>query len=249
MASKRLRALPFRKARPVRIGEKRAMKELRRFNPQRAIEQDLPGCGAKQISATHHFRNFHRRVIDHHGKLVRWNPIVAPDEEIAEVLPGFESLLPNAEVVKRNDLTIGYLKSPIHSLPLLGTRHRRNEMSAIWAAGARIDRFIVAGMRSLGCEPQVLASTLARIHSALGAELLQRLSIVFGALTLKIRSVRSAHIGAFLPSKTEPPQILHHRSDKLGFAPVVIDVFHAQQQCAPRGARALLRRPECSGVA
>jgi hypothetical protein len=105
--------MAFGQADSLFVRHQRAMIELGSRHPERSIQQQLPGCGREQIGAAHHFGDPHRRVVHHDGKLVSRNPIVPPDDEIAEVLARDELLRPALAVSERNPLAIRHAETPV----------------------------------------------------------------------------------------------------------------------------------------
>jgi hypothetical protein len=88
------------------------MIEARRLHPKRVIQQELPGGARQQISAAHNFRDSHRRVIDDYRKLIRWDRIVPPHNEIAKI-SARHKFLRAVLIPKRNRFAIGNPKPPV----------------------------------------------------------------------------------------------------------------------------------------
>src|SRR5881394_2664110 len=89
-----------------------------------------------------------------------------------------------------------------------------NPNLGIRPARARIDRSLIAGMRSLECAQDVLPGTTAGIEPASGLELFKSCFVEGPSLALFVRPKRAAAIRAFLPAKTQPAQVFKHRFGK-----------------------------------
>jgi hypothetical protein len=53
------------------------MRELRRLEPQRLVEKQLPRRVRNVILAPDHMRNLHQRIVDNDGKVIRRVPVGA----------------------------------------------------------------------------------------------------------------------------------------------------------------------------
>ncbi len=84
--------MAFGQAHAFLIGDKRAVIEIRLFQPERAVEQELPEGGAQQVRAAYDFGDANGGVIDDTGELVTGNIVFTPDKEVAEVAAGDSSL-------------------------------------------------------------------------------------------------------------------------------------------------------------
>src|SRR5262249_48664237 len=116
------------------------------------------------------------------------------------------------------------------------------------SALARINRLIVPIVRSPGSQSHVLARASTRINKSQVPQLLPGLEIKIPSLTLRIRPERPAAIRALLPTNPEPPQVFKHRVDKFGPAPLLIQVFIAQDQSTSALGRPLPRKPKRTRV-
>ncbi len=95
----RCRAVPLRQRRVVGPEHERQVRELRRREPERLIEQDLPRRIRDVILAADHVRHLHQRIVDHDGEVVLRPAVGAHDDEIADDL-GAEDDLAAHEILK-----------------------------------------------------------------------------------------------------------------------------------------------------
>jgi len=103
-------------------------------------------------------------------------------------------------------------------------------------------------MRRLQCAQDILARTDARIDEARGPQLFEGFAIQRKTLTLGIRRVWAADIGAFLPLKAKPFEVLNHRSYEFSFGAAAVEIFVAKDKRATSDLRTLLGNPECAGM-
>jgi len=66
---------------------------------------------------------------------------------------------------------------------------------------------------------------------------------------LNIRREGSADVRAFIPAQPKPAEIFDDGVSKFGTAPVAIQIFDAENECATVLPRAFLRPPEGQGMA
>ena len=79
---------------------------------QRAVKKDLTGGGKQQIAAANHFRDAHRGVVHDDGELICGHVVVSPDDEVAEVLAGDETLFAAVFIAEGNGFAIGHAETP-----------------------------------------------------------------------------------------------------------------------------------------
>ena len=89
-----------------------AVKESRRGQTERAVEQELAGGGNEQVGTAHDFGDLHRGVIGDAGELVGGHVVVTPDNEIAEVASGDELLRAKIAVGEGDGFAIGNAEAP-----------------------------------------------------------------------------------------------------------------------------------------
>lgn len=109
------RVVPLGQSNSKRVRYQRAMEEFRRGVSQRPVEEQLASCGAEEIFAPDDFRDAHRGIVHRHGKLIRGNVVVAPDDKISEVFAGNELLRPVMAIYKSDRFSVGNSKPPIDS--------------------------------------------------------------------------------------------------------------------------------------
>src|ERR1700730_12950505 len=72
-----------------------------------ALEEDLARGGFEQVTAADYFGYIHGGVVDYAGELVAGDSVLAPDEEVAEVLAGGEGAEAEGAIFERNGLAVG----------------------------------------------------------------------------------------------------------------------------------------------
>src|ERR1700722_3622041 len=219
------------------------MIKRRRLRSQSAIEQQLPRGREQQILSADHFADAHGRVVQHHGQLIRRHVVVSPDQEIAEVSSRDKSLRAAAAVFKLEHLIVCHEKTPVwrtRTDALCGPGGR--------PAGAGINRFFLPGMRSLQRAQDILSRANARVNLTSAPQFFKARAVKIHALALRVRRIRPAAVRSFLPAKTEPAQILHHRLHEWRSRTTWIKVLIAQDQNAAGRFGPLLVCPKCPGV-
>src|SRR2546423_11122157 len=188
------------------------MIRLRRCQSQSTINQKLP-CGRfQQVFSPNDFRNAHRCIIYHNGKLVRGHIIMTPDDEITKVFPGDKCKRAVVPIHNCDYLAVRNTEAPVNPTAL---RHAdRNSRS--WPARSRVKRFILARMRRRNGSQHILTGASASIYHALLTELLECLAVSFEPFALRVRPKRSTNIRSLLPVEPEPAQILIHSLHELG---------------------------------
>ena len=246
--------MAFGQADSLFVRHQRAVIELGRRHPERAIQQQLPGGGREQIGAAHHLGDPHRRVVHHDRKLVSRNAIVPPDDEIAEVLARDELLRPAMAVSERNPLAVRHAETPV---PFEGRaacvirveRALLVTQLELLAAGSWIHRLILALVRRRQRPPHVRPRASAGINEPAGQKSSHCGQVELAPLALVVWPERPATIRPFLPFKAEPFQVFEHGADKLQLEARGIQVLIAQHEHAAAGLGALLRNPERARVA
>ena len=94
----------------------------------------------------------------------------------------------------------------------------------------------------------MLSSTPVSIPKAAIPQRVESRLVEVAAFALIVWSKRTAAVGAFLPLKTKPTQVLKHRRNELHFGADGIEIFVAQNERATMGAGAFLGDPKSSGV-
>ena len=78
--------MPFRQRRVIRPHHQREMRELRRGEAERAVEQQLTRGVRNVILATDHVRHLHQRIVDHDGEVVGGPAVGSHQHRIADDL-------------------------------------------------------------------------------------------------------------------------------------------------------------------
>src|SRR5262249_41689353 len=109
------------------------------------------------------------RVIDHVGKLVARQSILAPDEKVSEVLPCRVRLRAEIEIGKTNRLVLRNLKTVVG----IRMQHRAARLARSGPAAVVVDRLVVRLLvRSLRNAGEVFARAGAGIDKATQKQLL-----------------------------------------------------------------------------
>ena len=97
------------------VAQQGAMEILGRRGAQGVEEQKLTRCALQQVGAAYDFGNFHGSIVNRNRELIRGYIVTPPNNEVAEILAGDETLWALPEIVELEQFVIGHLKSPIHS--------------------------------------------------------------------------------------------------------------------------------------
>jgi hypothetical protein len=201
----------FGETNAIGIGYEWTVKECGRSEAERAVEQQLPRGGTKQISTTDNLADPHGMVVDDNGELVRGEIIVTPDNEIPEIAAGHERLFAFVAIDERNGFAIGHAKTPVDRRRTLGATHDRRtpRLSVRFCVGrrptgARVDRFVVTFMRRVQGLEDVLARAATGIHVPGLDQLFEGAAVMILTLALGIGAERAATVGAFSPLDPNP---------------------------------------------
>ena len=215
----RRRAVPFRQGCVIGAHHERQVGELRRREPERLVEQDLPRRVRDVVFAAHHVRHVHQRIVDDHGEVVR-RVAVRPDEDGIPDDLGPEPHVAAHEIGKDDLALVGNLEADDGRL-------------------ARVDPRVRLGCADATAGPRVARRQAGRdCRAAIGFELIGRTETVIGALAgeqflgvravqvqplgLSIGSVRPADLRSFVPVQAKPAEILEHA--RLGLVRRALDV-------------------------
>ena len=105
------------------------------------------------------------------------------------------------------------------------------------AAGPVVYPAAAGGFRRLALLLQRLGRAIAVVRAPLRDEALRHLRGALETLRLKIRRVRSALVGAFIPIESQPAQTLDDARDHLPRGALGIGVFDAKDEGAAMAAR------------
>ena len=216
-------AVPFGKAAAIRGQQERTMGELRRFQPQQAVEVELPGGGREQVRAPHHFRHAHAGIVHHHRQLVGKHAVGTAEVEIPAVAEqvlgvGAHTAIGEGDVLVGHHETVGrgFL------FALFGDLLRRQP-----PAGAGIDDVAI---RCMGCAGGMELGTGAetRVNKALCFQFVIALGVDGSALALVIGAVGAAAAAALVPDKAQPAQVLFQCVGIFAGAALGIQILNAQ---------------------
>lgn len=224
------------------VGHQGAMIESWRSQGKRPVEQELASGGEQEVGTANHFGDLHGGIVRDDGELISGNVIVTPDDKIAEIFSGDELLRTEMAIGESHGQAVRNAEAP-GAFFILDLRF------LIGTTGARVDQFIVGGVRSVGGGLNVLSGTGAWVNSIGGEQFLKRGAINREALALTIGTEGAVAIGAFRPLEAEPAKVFEHGGDEFRPAPIAVKIFVAENQFAILFTSALLRRPKCTGMA
>lgn len=195
--------------------------------PKGTVEQDLASSGFEEIFAADDFGDGHFGVVDGDCELVRGDVVAAPDDKVAEVTASSEGLWAEMLVDESDSFAVWHAEAPVNAGWF-------GEVCGVGAAAAfaGIDRLVIEIVGRRGRLRKIFAGAGAGIDCAGIAEFAPCIEIKIAALTLQIRGVRAAAIGAFGPAEAEPAQVFHHGVGELGAAALGVDVFIAENESA-----------------
>src|SRR3954466_6403362 len=222
------------------------MRELRRREAERAVQQHLPRRVRDVILTADHMRNLHQRIVDHHREVVGGVPIGADDHVVADHVGAERDFA--ADQILEGDVDV--------------LRHAEADHAAL----ARLD----PPARVLGRERAAGAAILRRtsgreILAAIVLEFLRRAEAVVGVaageqlvgvrqikslpLRLAIGAAAAADVGAFVPLEAEPAQVVEDALFRLLGRALDVGVFDAQDERAVVPAREQPVEERGAGVA
>src|SRR5258706_4186404 len=227
----RCRAVALGQPLAGRAGDEAGMRPPRLAQAQQAIEQDLPGGGGKQVVASQHLGDAHRRVVDEHRELIGEDAVGAAQHEVADRRLRIE-LLRALQLVVEGDRAgrDAQAQGGRASAPALRPLRR-----AQVRAGAGIGRSVVLGTvrRARRSDLRARAETLVDLV----AQTCQRGLVEGGALRLAIGAapaqiVAGPRVGTLVPSQAQPGQLfqLARRQARSDAGPV--EVLDAQGESA-----------------
>src|SRR5947199_8318988 len=86
------------------------MRELRWREAERLVQQDLPRRVRDVILTTDHMRNFHQRIVDNDGEVVRRMSVCADDDRVADDISGEPQFAANG-IHKGHVAALGYAEA------------------------------------------------------------------------------------------------------------------------------------------
>ncbi len=105
--------MAFGKANAAFVRNQWAVVKTRRTQPERPVEEQLARCGFEQVFSPDNFGYFHGGIVEDDSKLVGGNSVMAPDDKIAKVTPGYKLLRTTTAIDEADDLAVRDLKSPV----------------------------------------------------------------------------------------------------------------------------------------
>src|ERR1700720_3545918 len=100
------------------------MEKSRRAETERAIDEQLPEGGEKQVGATNNLGDLHRGIVDCDGELIGRHVVLSPDNEIAKVQGGDRPLRPEAVINELHRFAVGNAEPPMTAGGRIKVAHR-----------------------------------------------------------------------------------------------------------------------------
>ena len=166
-----------------------------------------------------------------------------PDEEVAKIFPPDEPLFAAGAV---NETDFAPFRNPEAPANLFSGR---DILEGTLAAGARINRLVLAGVRRLDRPEHILARAGAGEDLTRSLQLFESSPVERHSLALGIGPEGAADVRSLIPSEAEPLQVLQERVHKLRTHAGAVEVVIAQDQLAAGGSGAGLGDPESAGMA
>ena len=227
---------------PAAIAEQGGVVEIRRVQTQSFVNQQLAGGRDQQVLAADDFGDAHRGIVDHHREFIGGEPVLAPDDEIAEVAQAVEGAGAEVAVVERYPAVAGHAKTPIRVAGRLGDfagSQRRAQMFGV--NGVAICLVVV---RRLGGPRDIFARFVAGVNIAGVFEMSPCIEKAWQPFALMIRCESAAYIGPFVPIAAEPAQVFECGCGVFRLAALGVEVLVAVHQLAAGLAGALHRDPK-----
>lgn len=99
------------------------MKKLRNRQSQRAIKQQLPKSGKKQIGAAHYFGDAHGSVVHDDGELVGGKIVFSPNHEVAKIHSAGGALPASLLIKELESFVLRHAKAPVITVRPLFVRY------------------------------------------------------------------------------------------------------------------------------
>ncbi len=201
------------------------MRELRRLEAEALVEQDVLRRRADPLLTAHDVRDAHLVVVDDHGEVVRRETVGLHDDLI----------------VRAGRLDLASDEVVEHERRVVGDEHAHDGVLAeAGLGGALLTRLavahaVVAGRQLLLLlELAHLGEPLARAVAVVGLALVDELVDVrlvrVEPLTLTVRRVRAADVGALVPVQVEPVQRVEDLLLGIGLEARPVGVLDAQDE-------------------
>ena len=212
----------------------REMREDRRREPERLVEQNLPGRIRNVILSPNHVRHFHQRIVDDDGEVVRGMAIGADDDGIANHV-GLEPDVA-AHRVGEHDVAL-FRHAKADGRTLAGRDARLGLLAHDATARAGVARRTPGGQRFLPLRLELRDGAEAVIGGAGVQELGGVRLIEMKPLGLPVRTPRSADIGPLVPVEAEPAQVGDDARLRLAGRSIGVRVLDAEDIGAALTAR------------
>ena len=179
--------MPLGQRRVIRTEHQRQVREARRREAERAIEQHLPRRVRDVILAADHMRHLHQRIVDDDGEVVGGTAVGAHQHRIADHV-GAERDLAAHEILERDVDVLGHAEADDGALAALEPLARLLRRDR--AAGAVIFRRAAGGEIATAIVLEFLRRAEAVVGVAAGEQLVGVRRIEMQPLGLPIRARR-----------------------------------------------------------
>ena len=210
------------------------MREGRRGEAERLVQQDLTRRVRNVILAADHMRHPHQRIVHDDREVVRRVAVGADDHRIADDV-GLKAHLAADEVGEGDVAILRHAKADRR--PLAAGDARRRLLRRHAPARARILRRPAGGERLLSIGLELRGRAEAVVRRLAGKQLLRVRLIEMEPLRLTIRTVRPVDVGPLVPVEAEPSKIADDRRLRLARRTLEVGVFDPENEGAALPAR------------
>ncbi len=222
------------------------MREGRRRETERLVQQDLARRVGDVVFAPHHVRHFHQRIVDHDREVVGGRAVGPDDDRVADDV-GLEPDVAAHGVGEDDVALLGHAKP--NRGAFAGRDARRGLFARQPAAGAGVARRPAVRERVLALGVELRGRTEAVVRGSRAEQLRGVRLIEMQPLRLPVRTVRAADVGPFVPVEPEPAQVAHDRGLRLARRSLDVGVLDAQDEGAAGAAREQPVEQRRAGVA
>lgn len=226
---------------PGLVAHKRTVEKIGWSRRKGTVNEELTGRGEQQIFPPHYFGHIHRRIINHHRKLIGRNIFPVPKDKVSEIPSGQESTISHSPVRKSDQFAIRHPEPPVCAIRGL----RGHSGPGCGPPFDRIDWFLrpgVIAMRRSRCFNDIFSRPVARINPAAVLQFLPRIEVEVAPSALAIRSPHSSAVGAFVPVDSKPSKIFRAGRREFGPAAGGIQIFDSQNHRRFHSTRPAPRR-------
>ena len=238
--------MALRQRRVIGAEHEREMREARRPEAERPIEQDLARRVRDVILAADHVRHLHQRIVDHDREVVLRAAVGADDDRIADDV-GVEGHVAADEILERHVDVLGHAEADDGALA--GVETAPGLIRRQVAAGAVVHRRTAGGEIRAAIVLELLRRAEAVVGLAAGEQLVGVRGVEVQPLRLAVGAGRAADVGPLVPLEAEPAQVLQDAVLGLFRRSLGVGVFDAEDERAVVAAREQPVEQRRAGVA